>query len=83
MKAMWIVVATVVGVIGIVIAFSGSTLAGQGSSEIGRYQLAASSHTGVSSIYRIDTATGEVSLCYIEGQRADGLRVECTRSDRE
>lgn len=83
MRSFGIGLAAVAGLVGILVAFSGNTAASQGNPEVGRYQLVASSHTGVSSIYRIDTATGEVNLCYIRGERADGYRVQCSRSDRE
>ena len=60
--------------------YSGASIS---ESEPGRYKLVASSHTGVSSIYRIDTMTGEVSLCYIDGDQSIGYSVTCTSEGRQ
>lgn len=54
--------------------------AGWETQNVGRYQLVPSAHTGVSSIYRIDTATGALALCYSERLDNQALDVKCVES---
>jgi hypothetical protein len=66
--------------IGLVVFLTGCKVGETNDLKVGRYTLTASSNSV--SMYRLDTATGELDWCRPIGTPQEGYKLECVRETR-